>query len=68
MRQTPRAKDLAGILEACERHIHNKNLEILDLIDCDDDTGGEMETMKLTKLNWQELADDVRMIIHRQKK
>jgi hypothetical protein len=66
-RKTPVAKDLKGILEACQRHITNKNLEIADLIDNDDAEPGEMETMIQTRKNWQELADDIEAIIKSQK-
>ena len=63
MRQTPRATTLEEILLACERHIRNKYLEIADCNDCDDAQPGEIETMKQTAKNWQDLADDVTAIL-----
>ena len=68
VRQTPRAKDLAGVLEACERHIRNKAFEYADLIDNEDGTPDDFRVILQTKKNWQELADDVREIIRKESK
>lgn len=68
LRKTPVAKDLKGVLEACERHIHNKSLEYYDLIDNNDGTPDEIAEIRQTQKNWQELADDVRAIIKQTKR